>query len=192
MQGRHQRELARTGERRLLEPLDRRPHALRANVKVGLLLEHVLQERLHRRAHARATLGARNVGAGAGEVALEPVEALQQLGRLGVSRQPFQGRLALGDECRGEGAVAVQAGAAGARAPEVGSQLERDLRACLHLGAQMAARGLHVVGEGVLQLPGAHRASLRPLPTRSFSAHPGLQRGPGRPGAAPAAARRSR
>ena len=147
----------------MLEPLDRSAHPIGTRLKVGLLLEHVLQQQSHSRARPRPACGVRDIGARVGEVALEAVEALEQLRRLGMAGQAFERRLALVDELSGERAVAVQRRATCTRAPHAGSDLERDLRAGLHLSAQMSGRGLNVVGEDGLQLPRAHRA----LPSRS-------------------------
>ena len=153
----HERELAGTSRRGALEPLERRAQSLGADVKVGLVAEHVLQQRLHRRARTRAGLRAGSIGAPGGQVAIEPVEALEELGRLGVARQTFERSLALGDEVARQRAVTVE-GRCAASATELGPDVERNLRTGLHLGAQVACGRLEVVGEGAMQLPRTHPA----------------------------------
>ena len=133
--------------------LERALQTLGAQLEVGLLVEHFLQQRFDRGAHARSSLGARGLAADARQIAVEPLEALQQFGRLGVAGQAFERRLALADELAGQRPVAVQRrGGRPTPASRLRAELERHLGARGDLGAQMGAGRPQELRERCLEL----------------------------------------
>src|SRR5580700_554042 len=91
------------------------------------------------------------LAAAPGEVAIEPVESGQRAHRRGVLGQPFELRLALGDEPARQRPEAVERGLRDP-APALGSQLELDLRPGVDLRLQAVRRGPHELGERGFQL----------------------------------------
>ena len=167
VQRRQQRHAGSAGAGRALEPLDRGAQALRTQLEVGLVLEHILQEHAQGGAPPPAPSRAPRIRARAGEIALESREGLQRSYRLGVAGQATQRRLALGDERAGQGSVAVQRCRAHPAAQPLRVHLEGHLRAPRHLAAQVARGRLQVLGERRLELARAHSAHFRARAERS-------------------------
>jgi hypothetical protein len=125
--------------------------ALGAKLEVALLVEDFFEQRFDRGAYARAPLRARRLAANACEIALDAVEVLEQLRRLGVPRQAFERRLALADELAGQRAVAVERRRATA-ARRLRAELERHLSAGRELAAQVFSGCRKVVAQRSVEL----------------------------------------
>jgi len=135
VQRRDQHQLAVAREIGLLEARKRRLEPLGAQLEVGLLLEDLLHQRPQRRPRAHSAAPAAGIDADAQQVAIEPIEALELLHRLGMGGESLDRRLPFGDELAGERAVAVQ-GSLRSPAPwPARSQVEGNLRTRRDLGA---------------------------------------------------------
>jgi hypothetical protein len=156
VQGRHEHGLADVRARRLVHALQCPRKALRADLEVGLLVEYVLDQRGHRRARAAAPLDAHHVDARASQIAVETVEALEQLRRLRVARQAPDRRVALRDEVARERSVAVEPRAR--RACSLRVELEPHLGSRRDLRAQMSRDSPHQGGQRGVELARVHRA----------------------------------
>ena len=121
------RDLGGGGQGGALQPLERRADAFLAQLEIGLLREHLAEQRPDRGAHARGRGQRRDVLADGDQVALEPLECRELPGDQLVLRQAFERGTSLGDELRGQGAVAVKRRSASAPAGLL-VELERDLR----------------------------------------------------------------
>ncbi len=191
VQRRHERD--RVGRARQLGALEagqREREALGAQLELGLLGEHIAQQRAQRQTRARprrrlpADLRsvrackpcAQRIVSPPGEVAIEPVEPRQRGERRLVLGQPRELRLALGDEATRQRAAAVERGL---RAPPLGPQLQFDLRPGRDVGLQHVRGRLGVLAEGGLQLggqsAGAHGPHSSPSRRALLPAHLRLQ-----------------
>ena len=78
-----------------MQTRERSLDALGTKLEVALLIEYFFEQRFDGGAYTRAPLRTRRLAADAREVAVDAVEVLEQLRRLGVPRQTFERRLAL-------------------------------------------------------------------------------------------------
>src|SRR5438128_92485 len=152
MQGGDEHQLALAREVRLLETRERRLQSLGAQLEVGLLLEDLLHERSQRRLRARSTPRTAGVDADAQEVAIEPVEALEQPHRLGMGWEPLDRCLPFGDELARERPVAVEGSLSSPAPRPAGAQIEGNLRSRRDLGAQVVGSLVHELAQSGLQL----------------------------------------
>ncbi len=108
MQRRHERQIARARALGVFESRKRRMQALGTDLEVGLLVEHVCEQRADRGAATRLTLGGRDTPGRVRQIAVQTVEGLEQLDDLGVAREALQLALPLADERSRQSAIAVQ------------------------------------------------------------------------------------
>jgi hypothetical protein len=171
VQRRHQRDgVGRARQLGALQPGQRSRQAFGAQLELGLLGEHVVQQHAQRQTRARGrprvladlrsvrpftpvrdivSPAAPRLAGAPGEVALEPVERRERGDGRRVLGQPRELGLALGDEPVRQRPAAVERGL---RAPALGPQLQFDLGAGRDVGVQHVGRGLGVLAEGGLQL----------------------------------------
>jgi hypothetical protein len=104
----HECHVSSTGERRAFQSLERGGRPTWPQLKGRLFIKDVLEQRLDGTATASPHAHTRDVHAGALQVALEPIEVLQQLRQLRVARLAGERALTLGYERSRERAVAVE------------------------------------------------------------------------------------